>query len=336
MFFIDKYRPTNIKQFIFHKDIIKQLEHISKDNNIPNIIFYGPVESGKHTLVNLFLELIYDKTVHKTKDTVYNIVGSNGINSEIIIQQSNFHILIEPNNNNSDKYIVQDIIKEYAMRIQMNFFKTKKTFKIVLINNIQNLSYYAQTSLRRTMELYAKTCRFILISSSLSKVIEPLRSRCHTIRVNAPTRTDLLKLLVNVASCEQMKLSLQDYINIRDKCGRNTKQCLWELQNIKYGIKEESNLYNTIKNICSLIINNDIDELIEIRVLLYSLLITNINGTYIIKEIIKNILPLIKSNKQKYLIINSACTYEYRLIMGRHDIFHIEGFIIDIYDILCN
>ena len=115
----------------------------------------------------MFLELLYDKSVNDLVPTTYTVVGSNNSSKEVIIQQSNFHIVIEPNNNNSDKYIVQDIIKEYATRAPMIFFKKKRMFKTILITNANNLSANAQTSLRRTMELYAKHCRFIMISSSL-------------------------------------------------------------------------------------------------------------------------------------------------------------------------
>ena len=68
----------------------------------------------------------------------------------------------------------------------LNIFKTKRKFKIVLINCVDNLSYYAQASLRRTMEKYANTCKFIFICDQLSKIIEPLRSRCLCVRVPVP------------------------------------------------------------------------------------------------------------------------------------------------------
>lgn len=334
MFFIDKYRPIDIKDAAYHKDILEQLLNISQDDSIPNIIFYGPTQSGKKTIVSMFLEMIYDETVHKTNETKYTTVGSSGTSSEINIQQSNFHILIEPNNNNSDKYIVQDIIKEYAMRIPMNFFKTKKGFKIVLINDVQNLSYHAQTSLRRTMELYAKTCRFIMISSSLSKVIDPIRSRCHPIRIPSPSRSDILKLLVDVSLKEDMTLTLQDFKDIRDKCGRNVKMCLWELENRKHGIKSKLDLTKRIDMLTNYLIGKKLESLINIRSILYGILITNFTGTEIIRLITDAILQKITVDHQKYMIIRSASIAEYRLIMGRHESHHLEKFIIDIYCIL--
>lgn len=334
MFFIDKYRPMKMCDSMYHKDILNQLLNISSDECLPNLIFYGPKQSGKKTLVNMFLEMIFDESVHKINETKYTAICSSGSTMDIKINQSNFHILIQPNNNNSDKYIVQDVIKEYAMRIPMNFFKKKKNFKIVLINDVQNLSYHAQTSLRRTMELYAKTCRFIMISSSLSKVIDPIRSRCHSIRVPSPSRSDIFRLLVKVALNEGIKLKLQDYSDIRDKCGRNVKMCLWELENIKYNIKDELDLIKRIDLLGNYLIEGSLSNLQKIRSILYGILITNFTGTEIIKLVTENLLKKIKTDYHKYMIINSACLCEYRFIMGRHEIHHLEKFIIDIYYIL--
>jgi replication factor C subunit 3/5 len=334
MFFIDKYKPHNINETVYHNDILKQLQFISQDDCIPNIIFYGPPTSGKKTIVNIFLEMIYDKSIHKVNNTKYTITGSSGSKSEILIKQSNYHIIIEPNNKHSDKYIVQDIIKEYAKRIPMNFFTTNRNFKLVLINNMHNLSYHAQTSLRRTMEIYAKTCRFIMITNSLSKVIEPLRSRCNSIRVSLPTRNEIFKFLVKVALNESITLKLSDYTKIRNKCGRNVKKCLWELESIKYGINKELDLITRTNDLCDLILEKKLVNLRRIREMIYSIIITNFSGSDIIILILDRLLIKIKSNKDRYNIIQTASICENRLVHSRHEMHHLEKFIIDIMYIL--
>lgn len=334
MFFIDKYRPTRKRDAIYHKNILKQLEEISNDESIPNLIFYGPSQSGKKTIVNMFLEMMYDESIYKMNKTEYTTVGSNGSSSIVEIQQSNFHIFIEPNNNNSDKYIVQDIIKEYAKRTPMNFFKKKKSFKIVLINNVQNLSYHAQTSLRRTMELYAKTCRFIMISSSLSKVIEPIQSRCHPIRIPAPSKIDIFKQLIIIADKENIKMNYYDYNKIYNNCGRNIKKCVWELENKKYNINDKLDLVKRINLVSDCILEGSLSNLLVIRTIMYGILITNFSGTNILQMIVDNLLKKLASDYHKYMIIHSAGVAEHRLINGRHDIHHLEKFIVDTFYIL--
>ena len=177
--------------------------------------------------------MLYGKSVHKTSINNYPITsGKTAL--EIPIQQSNFHIVIErTNNNNSDKYMVQDVVKEYAQQgLLSSYLKTNRSFKTVLIMNIDKLSYYAQTSLRRTIEIYARSCRFIMTSSSLSRVIEPLRSRCLCIRVPKPNAEQIFDTMVHVMIQENLKLSLKKINEIINMSDVNIKTCLWKLDMI--------------------------------------------------------------------------------------------------------
>ena len=199
MFFVDKHVPQNVDDLVFHKKELELLKKMSQDESIPHIIFYGPDGAGKKTLIRLFLEMLYDSEVNKLDDSIYKVSGSGNSNTDIIIKQSNYHIVIEPNNTNFDRYLIQDVVKEYAKKVPLNVFTAKKCFKTVLINNVDNLSYYAQTSLRRTMEKYSSTCRFIMWCKSLSRVIDPIRSRCYCFRIPAPSDGDMIELIAHVS-----------------------------------------------------------------------------------------------------------------------------------------
>ena len=230
MFIVDKYVPKTIDNVIIHKDELAILKKMSEDESIPHLIFYGPEGSGKKTIIDLFLTMIYDEQVTKTNDSEYKVSGSGNNSTEVVIKQSNYHIIIEPNNNNFDRYLIQDVVKEYAKKVPLNVFGTKKTFKMVLINNVDNLSYYAQTSLRRTMEKFSGNCRFIMWCKSLSRVIDPIRSRCYCFRIKAPSDNEMLELMANVSFKESIKLNLSDYNEIISTANGNIKKALWFLQ----------------------------------------------------------------------------------------------------------
>ena len=208
MFIIDENCPHDIDDAFFHKDILERLKIISADESIPHFIFYGPVGSGKKALINMFLKLLYDDTVTNVENSVYKVAGSGNNETDVIVKQSNYHIVIEPNNNNFDRYLIQEVVQEYAKRMPLNVFSCKKVFKTVLINNVDNLSYYAQTALRRMMEKYSDTCRFILWCRSLSKVIEPLNSRCLSIRVPSPTDREMFSYVYKLSIQENITMSL--------------------------------------------------------------------------------------------------------------------------------
>ena len=61
-----------------HKDIKKRLKHFLNDNDIPNIIFYGPSGNGKHTLVKEFVNKIYKNDMNLFNDYVLNVNCAHG------------------------------------------------------------------------------------------------------------------------------------------------------------------------------------------------------------------------------------------------------------------
>lgn len=327
MFFIDKYSPKKIEDAIIHKNELKKLKKMSKDDSIPHIIFFGPEGSGKKTTINLFLEMIYGEDVHKTSDVCYSVTGSGNSTQQVIIKQSNYHIVIEPNNNNFDRYLIQEVVKEYAKK-PPNLFTMNKNFRTVLINNVDNLSYYAQTSLRRTMENYSTICRFIMWSRSLSKVIEPLRSRCYCFRLQSPTEEEMIEILLRISSKEDINLDYNDYLKILDRANGNIKRALWLLELKQYGESIETTYDDILETIIKHILSCELKNLKYIRDLLYKIMITNISGTQIIKDIIQK---LLKNNnvsfKCKIDISEIGAKYEHNLIRGRREIIHLEAFI---------
>src|SRR5437870_3525075 len=100
MLFIDKYVPETIEHTYFHKELLEMLKQMTSDKAIPNIIFYGPNGSGKKTIIKLVLEMLYSKDINNIQTVTYNISGSGNKTNTISIKKSNYHIVIEPNNNN--------------------------------------------------------------------------------------------------------------------------------------------------------------------------------------------------------------------------------------------
>lgn len=330
MFLIDKYIPAIPEESIFHKSTIDMLRMISKDDSIPHMIFYGSNGSGKKTLIKMFLEMLFDETVNTVDSVKYDVVGSGNKVTEVMVEQSDYHIVINPNNNNFDKYLIQYIVKEYAKRDSLTIFGAKRTFKVILINNVDNLSYYAQTSLRRTMEKYSDRCRFIMWCRSLSKVIVPVQSRCIPVRVSCPSNTEMIEFVLNVLAKERYKINL-DKLNktIRTSNG-NIKIALWELQMlISCGRNKENIYWETIQEIVNKIVECKIENIKEIRNIVYNMMITNFEESGIIRDMtttickIKNI-----SDEAKINMIELATQYEHNLVKGRREMIHIEPVVI--------
>jgi len=382
VFIIDKYKVSKLSDVICHKNIynklinsdksvkdyvldMKSIDDIDKCETdkqlydkiksdmdqqseckylqLPNLLIYGPHGSGKKTLIKLLLEDIYNKDINNVKKVTYQITGYGNSSAEVEVEQSNYHIIIEPSNSGLDKYLIHEIVKEYAQQSILNINNCKTPFRIVLINNIDNLSYYAQTSLRCTMEKYHKTCKFILYGYQTSKIIEPLRSRCLNIRIPCPTKKELLSIMFDISCKASIDIEINELKKLIYIADGNIKKGIWLLELYKskitnYELSWRENLDNIVNIICEFerkpsnsLFNGS--QIQKIRDILYTIFITNISGNQIIIELMNGIM-----NKCHYMdpillsiIITLFGYYETRINKGKRSIIHLESLINSIF-----
>ncbi len=250
--------------------------------------------------------------------------------------QSDYHIIIEPTGTNHDKYILQEIIKRYTMHKSFNIFKTTRKFKTVVIYNIENLAIISQAALRRTMELYAKTCRFIMVCNKLSKIFDPLRSRCRTFCVPLPSIDDISRVITHISMMENINLSEVDKKEILNNCNNNVEKAIWILDTIRLNSNSKIPLDEVFNSVIELILSVTRSKNIikifddDIRTNIYNILITNIKGSEIITTLLDGLLKRIDDNEINAKIIQCASDAEYNLIHGRRDIINIDYFIVGV------
>jgi replication factor C subunit 3/5 len=376
MFFADKYDVKSVDDIILHKDIynklvigsnlsnklydLNKLQQIieSKDyakieefdqtknpvyknyNSMPNLLIHGPPGSGKHTLIKLLLEDIYDLTVNNVFTEKYNIYGYGNCVVEVDIEQSKYHLVIEPNNSALDKYLIQEVVKKYAKKKLINISYNQFPYRIVFINNVDNLNYLGQTSLRCTMERYHKTCRFILCGNQISKIIDPIRSRCLDIRIPAPNNKEMTDLIYHILLSERKLISPKKINKIVIDGGGNIKKTLWLLQMSFYKITDfEVSWENSLDKIIELMknfkktnltINKDL--ILTTRDVLYNIFTTNIPCIEILHQLVNKIIV------SKYFdaillseILVIVSETETRLNKGKRSIIHLDACICKIY-----
>lgn len=127
---------------------------------------------------------------------------------EFSIVSSPYHFELTPSTVGvfNDTVVIQEVIKEIA---QTNTLSASFKFRVLVIHEAEKLSKLAQQALRRTMEKYVKTCRLILCCDSLTRVIDPLRSRCLALRVGSPSNEEVVGVLFDVASKENIQLPVE-------------------------------------------------------------------------------------------------------------------------------
>jgi len=252
---------------------------------------------------------------------------------ELITISSNYHIEMNPSDAGFyDRVIVQEVIKEIAQTRPMN---TNRTYKMVVLNEVDKLSKDAQHALRRTMEKYMESCRLILCCNSSSKVIEPVRSRCLSIRIPAPTVQEISQILLHVAKKEGLVLPTEFSLKIAELSERNLRKALLMLEANKvkqypfqpHQIIERADWEDYIALISNEIIEEQSPKrLLSIRTKLYELLTHCIPPEIILKNLSLELLKKLDS-ELKCEVIKWAAFYEHRLQMGSKAIFHLEAFV---------
>ena len=336
MFLFDKYIPENPCELHTNVNIMSELLNMSAKSDIPNIIISGPPGSGKKTIAKFFLESIYDPSVHKTRPVSYSITTSS-YKTDISVEQSDYHIVIDPINTNRDKYILQDVIKQYVSKKSFALIFAEKTYKTIIINNIDILTSHSQCALRRTMEKYAAECRFIVICNTISKVNCALRSRCRTFCTSLPTLKKANEILSYVSIMENIKVSRKEIEEYLDIHGTDIRGGMWFLQckqlNIDPNILLDNSFDSVVKYIMTASDTTNPKTLTttifdtHIRTELYNIIVANIEKSLIISSIMNRLLVNVEDPDKCYRIIKATSKADFNLVHGRRDIIHLDYYI---------
>jgi replication factor C subunit 3/5 len=104
--------------------------------------------------------------------------------------------------------------------------ESKKKIKVLVLHEVDSLSKQAQHSLRRTMEKYSSVCRLVMLCTTVSKVLEPVRSRCLCVRVGAPPDSKIMDILMLVSKEESLNLPVALAARIVAASGRDMRKAL--------------------------------------------------------------------------------------------------------------
>lgn len=172
------------------------------------------------------LRALFGPAVEKIKIDARVFQTTSNRKLEFNIVSSNYHLEITPSDvGNYDRVVIQDLLKEVAQTQQVDL-NAKQRFKVVVINEADQLTRDAQAALRRTMEKYSPNLRLILLANSTSNIIAPIRSRTLLVRVSAPTEDEICDVLAKVGKKEGFLRSEGLERRIARECGRNLRRAL--------------------------------------------------------------------------------------------------------------
>ena len=197
----EKYRPKSLDEMVNQKEIVERLKNFVKSRNVPHCIFAGPPGTGKTTAALCLARDLYGDG-YREFIMELNASDERGIN------------------------VVRETVKTFARVRSVG----EIPFKIMILDEADNMTADAQQALRRTMERYTETCRFILCANYSGKIIEPIQSRCAPFRFTFLPREEHDRYLQFIAENENVTLLKEGLDAIFEVCGGDLRKAINTLQ----------------------------------------------------------------------------------------------------------
>ncbi|MEM4596389.1 MAG: replication factor C small subunit [Desulfurococcaceae archaeon] len=172
----EKYRPRSLVEVVNQKEVVERLKKFVAEKNVPHMLFAGPPGTGKTTVAHAFAHDLY---------------GENYRQYMLELNASDERSIT----------VIRSKVKEFAR----SKITGEVPFKIVLLDEADNMTADAQQALRRLMELYSANTRFILTANYPSKIIEPIQSRCAVFRFTPLKKEDVVGRLMYICQNENIK-----------------------------------------------------------------------------------------------------------------------------------
>jgi replication factor C small subunit len=302
----EKYRPQKFSEIIGQEEFVKRAKSFIQDKNMPHLLFVGPAGCGKTTMALIIAKEMFQDKWHENFLEL-NASDERGID------------------------VVRQKVKAFARTKAMEDIP----FKIILLDESDALTKEAQHALRRIMEMFTTTCRFILSCNYSTKIIDPIQSRCALFRFRPLEKKDVEKYTERIAKEEKITISKEVFEILYKKSNGDLRRIANLLQASSSLSKkiDESVLYEVINEANP----KEVHEILEIAMngdflaarekMLSLMLNQSLSGLDMVKIISEELWNLNLKEEEKVRLLEKCGEIEFRMVEGSDDFLQLEALL---------
>lgn len=204
---VEKYRPSTLDDVVAHEEILSTLRKLMDTNNMPHLLFYGPPGTGKTTTVKACAAYLYGKDRIKANVLELNASDDRGI--DVVrhqIKEFSSTTSIFSGAAVRKQTTITPAVTEDGSPCAPAPPRTTSTaqFKLVVLDEADQMSHDAQAALRRVIEKYTRNVRFCILCNHVNKVIPAVQSRCTRFRFAPVKKAQMVPRLMFIAQQEKI------------------------------------------------------------------------------------------------------------------------------------
>lgn len=292
----EKYRPKTLDEMVDRDEIVSRFKSFVKDKNLPHLLLVGPAGVGKTTSILCLARDLYGAG-YQNYILELNASDERGID------------------------VIREKVKNFARTAAI---ASEVSFKILILDEADSLTTAAQHALRRTMEVYTRTCRFCLIGNYSENIIDPIQSRCSVFRFSPLAEQDVKSYITTIAKKEGVKMIPEGLDAVFEASQGDMRKAtnLLQAAAATQGEVDDIAIYSVLGRVSPQRVRDMINlgikgEFLEAREILRSLLIDEgLAAEDIIRMVYSELMRMQMPEKWKVKISDTIGEVDFRLTQG--------------------